>query len=290
MVREKIAFSVVTYTVLFDACAQSGDMDRAPALLTEMPTKGIEPNLVTYSTILKGYCMANRMEDAFDLMTGMTQTTKMLPDKIMYNHLFEGCARQGLFARGMNLLAQMREARVQPDNFTLSVLVKLIGRKGKLHQAFDLCAELSTLHHVQLNIYVYNNLVHACVVHHDFPRAISVIKEMVSANIWPDARTYTPLLRALITARDLQGAMNLLNTVTGQPGGLPSLSDVDASALTPKDGLPIAIVSEVLSGIACHNAELASKMAQNLKCLEQYTQLDTKPRPGHRTSRYSHKF
>merc|ERR1719471_2353431 len=56
MRAEKLAVSLAAYNALIDACARSSDMARVPQLLQDMAKDRLEPNIVTYSTILKGYC------------------------------------------------------------------------------------------------------------------------------------------------------------------------------------------------------------------------------------------
>jgi len=119
---------VVTYNALIDACVRCGQISRAPALLSDMFKQGISPNLITYSSILKGYCQENRMDKALELLGHMKQASSFRPDEVTYNTLLDGCARQGLFDQGLSLLEEMQQAGVRPSNYTLSVLVKLANR------------------------------------------------------------------------------------------------------------------------------------------------------------------
>merc|ERR1719169_230749 len=125
MLEQKVKFSIVTFNTMVDACSRCGEMKRIPELLRSMVSQGIEPNLITYSAILKGYCQENRLDEAFELMQGMVQTTKFKPDEIMYNTLLDGCARQGLYERGFKVLSEMEADGISPSNFPLSLLVKL---------------------------------------------------------------------------------------------------------------------------------------------------------------------
>merc|ERR1719199_1829707 len=140
MLGHKLQFSIVTFNTLVDACSRNGEMSRIPALLKDMVVQGIPPNIITYSAIVKGYCQENRIEEAFSVVEGMTQTTDFRPDEIMFNTLLDGCARQGLYERGISVLEDMMRSNVVPTNFTLSVLVKLASRSRKLDRAFDLCS------------------------------------------------------------------------------------------------------------------------------------------------------
>merc|ERR1719476_253381 len=49
-------FTSVTYNAIIDLCARSTSMSKVPELLEEMAKAGIDPTVVTYSTIVKGHC------------------------------------------------------------------------------------------------------------------------------------------------------------------------------------------------------------------------------------------
>merc|ERR1719464_1560031 len=109
MIVEKIQFSLATYNALIDACARNVEMTRVPDLLEEMSSLGINPNIVTYCTILKGYCNEHSIEKALELLEDMKKTMEFQPDEITYNTLLDGCARMGLYERGVGLLHEMQE-------------------------------------------------------------------------------------------------------------------------------------------------------------------------------------
>merc|ERR1719215_37182 len=107
-----------------------------------MRAKGITPNLITYSTMVKGHCQAGDIEQGFATLEQMKSETWLKPDEIMYNSLLDGCAQNNLVDEGLKLLEEMQAEHVYPSNFTLSVLVKLMSRSRKVDQAFDLVQQL----------------------------------------------------------------------------------------------------------------------------------------------------
>merc|ERR1719277_1494381 len=112
--KKALQFSASTYNLLIDACARSCDMARVPALLNEMSQQRIEPNVITFSTIVKGYCQENMLDKAFELFEDMKKGKNFKPDEITYNTLLDGCARHGLYDRGMALLEDMQKSGVPP--------------------------------------------------------------------------------------------------------------------------------------------------------------------------------
>merc|ERR1719301_447708 len=109
-------------------------MDRVSQLLEDMKTNRVDPDIITYSTIVKGYCNSGDVDRAFQVLKEMKRDGIYAPDEILYNSLLDGCARQGRVDQALRLLEDMRCSGVAPSNFTLSILVKLLGRSRRLNQ------------------------------------------------------------------------------------------------------------------------------------------------------------
>jgi pentatricopeptide repeat protein len=265
MVEQKLQFSMVTYNTLIDTCARSGELSRIPSLLKDIESQGLKMGIVTYSAILKGYCQKNMIDEAFELFDDMSRTTDLVPDEIMFNSLIDGCARQGLYDRGMGMFEKMKASGVRPTNYTLSVLVKLADRAKKVNKAFEICEELSTKYNFRLNVHVYANLVQACTRQRDVPRAIGVLERMLEARVKPDMRTYSLLLRACIDGRQPKEAAGLLRAATGLSGPHEQLAKFPRNALQPQGGLPGDLISEILVGIAnCREERLSAALLAEL--------------------------
>jgi pentatricopeptide repeat protein len=279
MIEHKLQFSMVTYNTLIDACARSGELSRIPGLLKDIDAQGLKMGIVTYSAILKGYCQTNRLDEAFELLESMKKSTKLEPDEIMYNTLLDGCARQGLYDRGMAFFEKMKASGVPPSNFTPSVLVKLANRGKKLEKAFEICDEVSSKHRFRLNVHVFANLIQACINHRDLPRAIGVLERMFQERVRPDVRTYSMLLRACIEAREPQDAAGLLRAAMGLRDAHPRFQQYSAHALKSQPTLPGDLISEVLLGMMgpCGEERLAATLCAEVGKL-QGVKLDPKVR------------
>jgi pentatricopeptide repeat protein len=268
MLTHKIEFSITTFNTMVDACARCNQMSKISELLKSMVSQGIEPNLITYSAILKGYCQENRLDEAFELMEGMVQTTKFKPDEIMYNTLLDGCARKGLYDKGIALLGDMEASGINPSNFTLSVIVKLCSRAKRLERAFTMVEEISTKYRFKPNVHVYDNLIQACIQNKDLRRSINVFEQLLNAGVRPDTRSYSLLLRACVDAGEAQDAAGFMRAAVGLRGVHPQLMGHSANMLQPQGGLPQALVSEIIEGIAghqCHDEALAVALLKDLR-------------------------
>merc|ERR1719261_1055738 len=196
-----IACNTVSYNTMLDANARTGKMDRADELFREMVASGISPDVITYSTLVKGHCQAGDIDQGFQVLKEMVANGVHEPDEILYNSLLDGCAKQHRVDDALKLLEDMHKNNVRPSNFTLSILVKLLGRSRRLNQAFAMVEETCKRFDLQANIHVYTCLIYACFQNRQMPRALQLHDSMITeAGVEPDERTYSVLARGCLGA------------------------------------------------------------------------------------------
>merc|ERR1719399_2394342 len=54
--------SLVVLNTLIDACSRVGDMSSASMVFQDMQDANCTPDLITYSTLIKGYCISDDLE------------------------------------------------------------------------------------------------------------------------------------------------------------------------------------------------------------------------------------
>merc|ERR550537_991261 len=274
----ELEMSTVSCNTVLDACARTGRMERVPGIWADMRAHGIKPNLITYSTTMKGHCQAGDIQTALNLMEEMQHETDLKPDEIMYNSILDGCAQHSLVDEGLRLLNEMQSKGVNPSNFTLSVLVKLLSRARKpLDQSFDLVRNLSQKYKFKPNVHVYTNLLQACTSSRQLPRAIETLETMVSEQVQPDSRTYMILVRACVSQNKMEQAAVLLRSALGLPGALPGLASNQWATCLNIDH---ALVNETLVSLATHGftESLASPLLTDLESCKQKIRVNASTR------------
>merc|ERR1719375_271161 len=204
---------------MFDACACCGTMDRVPQLLEEMKNNKAEPDIITYSTLVKGFCLSGDLDRAFRVLEEMEGDGKFAPDEIMYNSLLDGCAKLHRVEDAQNLLEDMQENGVHPSNYTLSILVKLFGRTRRLNQAFKIVDQISSQNGLRPNIHVYTCLMQACIQNRQIDRALTLHDTMVSeGGVEADEKCYSVLVRGCLQASRPDKAATTIRCAYGLSG------------------------------------------------------------------------
>merc|ERR1719453_804155 len=256
--------NTISYNTMLDACARVSSMDRVPQLLEDMKEANVEPDIITYSTIVKGYCLAADVDRAFEVLEEMKRDSKFAADEILYNSLLDGCAKQHRVEEALKLLEDMKQSGVAPSNFTLSILVKLMGRARRIDQAFALIEDVCATHGFRPNIQVYTCLIQACIHNRQVDRALQLHDTMIEeGGCQPDQKMYTVLARGCLQAGVAQKAVKVIRTAYQLPG-----HDMATSKWGNASGVESKLLEEVMSALSYGNKadqDIAKELIVDLK-------------------------
>lgn len=178
MRRHGVACNGVTYNTLINACVAAHDIERAESVARDMlATNSCQPDVITYSTLIKGFCDQGRVERALQFFHLMEEKN-VQADVVVFNTLLEGCAKQKNVQLTERIFVTMLERGVAPSSFTLTILVKFLGKMGRLSRALQLAEELPVRYRFDCDAYVYTALIAACLTNNDLVTALRYFAEM----------------------------------------------------------------------------------------------------------------
>jgi len=260
MRAQNISCNTITYNTMLDACAKCCKMERASELLVDMRSVNVEPDIITYSTIVKGYCLEGDIDRAFRVLEEMKNDDKFQPDEIMYNSLLDGCAKQHRVDDALRVLEEMQAADVGPSNYTLSILVKALGRARRLGQAFKMVEDLSVKHGVRPNVHVYTCLMQACVLNRRLERALALHDQVIAdESCHIDEKLYAVLARGCLQSQATLKAAAVVRFAYKLPGYQPLSSSPHADRPRCQGGPFVGVerraLEEVLSRLSSGGRE-----------------------------------
>ena len=129
-----------TYNVLIKGCAKWGMITPALKLLSSMKSAGVLPTVVTCSVAIDACARAggpNAIQYAFDILRQMEQNG-IEPNVVSYNSLIHTCALGERVALAFQVFERMIKHGIPPDIVTLCSLVDACGRSGNMERAFEI--------------------------------------------------------------------------------------------------------------------------------------------------------
>jgi len=147
---EGVPYNTITYNSMLDACVKCGDLATAEGLLREMkaPESTLEPDLITFSTLLKGYCNIGELDKALQVAEAI-KVCGLRCDELVYNTLMDGCVKAGDVSAGIGLFEEMVQNGMQPSTITHSILSRLYQRAGYEEDAAEAVTQLYQHHGVE---------------------------------------------------------------------------------------------------------------------------------------------
>lgn len=254
-----IQLNTITFNTILNAFAQGGAMSHVPDLLEDMKSADppVAPDIVTYSTIVKGFCNSGCLDRALEVLKDMRASGKYAPDEVLFNSLLSGCAKEHRPDEALELLEDMKKSGVAPSNYTLSMLVKLMGRCKRLNQAFTMLEDISREYGLRINVQVYTCLMQGCFNAAQPGKAIALLEKITKEGVNPDAMTYTVLVRGCIQAGTLQKASELARGAYG-------LGPVFPHSSAPPPGLSAGCLDELVTALGGLHTEAGKTLHADL--------------------------
>ncbi|GJS19028.1 pentatricopeptide repeat-containing protein [Tanacetum coccineum] len=146
-------------TGLIDIYSKCGALEQAYMTFDAVPSK--DRDIILWSVIISGYGKHGDGETALSLFHQMVRSG-VEPNEVTFTSVLHACSHAGLVDAGLSLFRFMlkdRKVNPRPNHYTC--MIDLLGRAGRLEEAYTLITTMqSTPNHT-----VWGALLAACVVH-----------------------------------------------------------------------------------------------------------------------------
>jgi pentatricopeptide repeat protein len=86
--------------------------------------RGVKPDLITFSTLIKGHCKFKNIEQALILHEQMLKEG-IKADEVLYNSLLDGCLKAHQPEMALKCYTNMKKLKIKASNVTYSILAKI---------------------------------------------------------------------------------------------------------------------------------------------------------------------
>lgn len=142
--------SIRTYNLLFAAFLSRGSnsyinhmyMETIRCLFRQMVNDGIEPDIFSLNSMIKGYVISLHINDGLRIFHQMGVVYKCLPNSFSYDYLIHGLCAQGRTDNARELCDKMKEEGFVPSGKSYNSLVNALALGGEVDKAVNYLWEM----------------------------------------------------------------------------------------------------------------------------------------------------
>ncbi|KAL2924988.1 hypothetical protein RDABS01_034193 [Bienertia sinuspersici] len=218
-----IRLDVITYTTMIRGYCKVGKIEDAQKLFDKMPCR---PNKITYNTLLHGFCKMGMMVEARQIVDKMLMNQDCLPDLVAYTTLVDGYCKKGDMEKAMMCLDEMVGQGFEPNSITYNAIVNGFCLIGKVDEAKKMMTKMR-LDGVKDNVVTHTSLLRGFCIVGRLDEAVTHLKDMISLGVKPDVQTYGLLVDEFCKLRKAYEAIALLRDMVERSIN-PSVSSFNA--------------------------------------------------------------
>ncbi|KAJ9557440.1 hypothetical protein OSB04_012054 [Centaurea solstitialis] len=204
---------VVMYSTMIKGLCKVGLNDTAIALLRLMNERGCKPNVMTYNTIIDSLCKDKMIDDALKLFNEMIFHKGILPDVVTYNTLIHGFCNQGRWDDASKMLREMEDERMSPNVITYSILVDAFCKEGMVEDA-EAVLNIMVERGKVPDLVTYSSLIDGFCLRGELKKAKEIFDLMKIRGHVPDIVTYNSLLNGYCKKSKIDEALHLFHEIT----------------------------------------------------------------------------
>ncbi|KAF3435968.1 hypothetical protein FNV43_RR23060 [Rhamnella rubrinervis] len=186
---------VQTYTILIKSCLHVFAFEKVEALLSDMETQGLRPNIVTYNILIDAYGKARKFAEMETTIVEMLQEEDCEPDVWTMNSTMRAFGGSGQIDTMEKCYEKFQSAGIQPNIKTFNILLDSYGKAGN-YEKMSAVMEYMQKYHYSWTIVTYNVVIDAFGRAGDLKQMEYLFRLMQSERIKPSCVTFCSLVRA----------------------------------------------------------------------------------------------
>ncbi|GMJ14625.1 Ribosomal Pentatricopeptide Repeat Protein 3b [Hibiscus trionum] len=206
---------LLSFNALMGACVNAKKFDKVDGFFKELPAKlSIEPDLVSYNTVIKAFCEMGSLDSA-RLMLDEMEKKGVQPDVITFNTLLHNFYKNGRVDDGEKIWGKMVEKNVEPD--IRSYNAKLLGfaTEKRMKEAVSFVEEMRSKG-VKFDVFTFDYMITGFVNEGKLEEAKEWYGQIGENGCTPDKLTFKTLVPFVCEKGDLSFAIELCKEIFGR--------------------------------------------------------------------------
>ncbi|XAR60289.1 hypothetical protein NMG60_11033596 [Bertholletia excelsa] len=187
VIESKLENDEIVMGALLDMYSKCGAVEEALCVFNQLP----ERDLVSWTSMITAYGNHGQALEAFNLFRKM-EKSNVKPDRVTFLAVISACSHAGLVDEGCYYFSSMiNNYGLEPTVEDYSCLVDLLGRAGRLHDAYGI---LQSMPSIRNDVGLLSTLFSACRLHGELELGKEIARTLVTQDP-DDHSTYVTLAK-----------------------------------------------------------------------------------------------
>lgn len=212
---KSVEINTVAYNAILDSCVECGDMDSLNKIYNEFKARAEsdenspQPDLITFSTVIKGYCKQKKIEKVLDIYNYLKLREDFILDEVMYNTILDGMLKAEKYEEALKLYECMKDNKVKRSNATYSIIIKVHSKLNDVVKAVEIYNEMLEFG-IKPSLLTYTSILQILIKSKRITNAIEIFDEIVNNEMSPDHVMFNVIINGCIFNGKLQDACRFL--------------------------------------------------------------------------------
>mmetsp|Transcript_18417 Transcript_18417/g.45224 ORF Transcript_18417/g.45224 Transcript_18417/m.45224 type:complete len:721 (-) Transcript_18417:184-2346(-) len=192
------------YAAAVKALLSVGETERAAEMLQESSLAGVEPNIVTYTTLMTAAAEEGDLKAVDNLRVDM-MVAGVMADQVTYNVLLLACARGADGPKALDVFEEMAVYAIPRDAAAYNYTIQALCKSEMLEEANKLFTEMLTLGHqgnkeLAPSLATYTIILQSYAAQGDVDNALAMLEAVKAQGVELDFKARVTLIDACLTA------------------------------------------------------------------------------------------
>jgi len=186
----------ISYNTVIKGLVQSSALAESFKCLREMISRGLQPDDVTFATILD-VCIGENNFAAIGEIVNLSVEGEYQVGTVMYTLFIKGLVKANCLPKALELCEEMkRKAGARPDVITYSVLIKALVDQHELEKALVMVEDMKSAGHAPDDI-ILTHLLEGCRYAGNYELGKKLFADMLSEGVKPSEFSLVTMLKLL---------------------------------------------------------------------------------------------
>lgn len=195
----------ISYNTLIKVMCEMGSLESAYRVMLEMGKLGVNPDVITYTTLISASYKKN-LRKIGDGLWNLMRLRGCIPTLATYNVRIQYLINRRRTYEANYMVRAMHKSGIKPDEVTYNLMIKGFFMMGEVEMAKTVFFSMSR-RGCEPNGKIYQTMVHYLCEERDFVLAYRLCKKSMERNWFPSVDTIKKLLKGLIAvSRDINAS------------------------------------------------------------------------------------